>query len=238
MLSIPATTKHGGCRRLCAALLLTVTAGLSGCAIQSPDMSPSPEFAPVAPVPRELDRPITGSIFGSHREESWFGQKREYRVGDVVTVILSENTQSSRAQSASVSRESSTDAISPKAAASLRKGLGLPSDIGLNGATIESTGGGTAEQEASLLATIAVTIVEVQANGNLVIRGEKKLNLTEGGELVQVSGTIRSRDIAPDNTVLSRRIANAQINYQGRGDVARASRPGWLTRFLLNFWLF
>ena len=81
-------------------------------------------------------------------------------------------------------------------------------------------------------------MVEVLPNGNLVIRGEKRLTLTEGSEVIQVSGIIRSRDIAPDNTVLSRRIANAQITYLGSGDMARAARPGWGTRLLLNIWPF
>jgi hypothetical protein len=63
-------------------------------------------------------------------------------------------------------------------------------------------------------------VVEVMANGNLVIIGEKQLALTEGSEFIQVKGIIRPADIQPDNTVLSQRIAHAQISYRGTGELA------------------
>lgn len=222
--------------RLASAGVLLVL--LSACAVSSPPLAPTPEFAPVHPPELARERPVTGSIFGNHREESWFGQKRDYYVGDVVTIVLDEQTQAQRAQSASINRESSNDMITPGAAAVLRPRGGAFADLGFGGNTIESAGGGTTDQQATLSATIAATVVEVLPNGNLVIRGEKRLTLTEGSEVIQVSGIIRSRDIAPDNTVLSRRIANAQITYLGTGDMARAARPGWGTRLLLNIWPF
>jgi len=71
-----------------------------------------------------------------------------------------------------------------------------------------------------------------------VIVGEKQLALTEGSEFIQVKGIIRPADIQPDNTILSQRIANAQISYRGSGDLASASKPPWLTSILYNFWPF
>ena len=72
-------------------------------------------------------------------------------------------------------------------------------------------------------------------NGNLVLRGEKLVALSEGSELIQVSGIVRPEDIAPNNTVLSRRLANAQISYRGLGDESAASRAGWGTSAILKF---
>jgi hypothetical protein len=74
--------------------------------------------------------------------------------------------------------------------------------------------------------------------GDLMVRGEKQLALTEGMEIIQVSGIIRPDDVSPNNTVQSRRLANAQIAYRGTGDLANASRPGWGTSGLLKFWPF
>jgi flagellar L-ring protein precursor FlgH len=85
---------------------------------------------------------------------------------------------------------------------------------------------------------VAVTVVDVLANGNLVLRGEKQLALTEGAEIIQVAGIIRPEDVAPNNTVQSRRLANAQITYRGTGDLAAASKPGWGTSMLLKLWPF
>jgi flagellar L-ring protein precursor FlgH len=83
-----------------------------------------------------------------------------------------------------------------------------------------------------------VTVVEVLANGNLMVRGEKQLALTEGAEIIQVSGIIRPEDISPNNTVQSRRLANAQIAYRGTGDMANAAKAGWGTNALMKFWPF
>jgi flagellar L-ring protein precursor FlgH len=81
-------------------------------------------------------------------------------------------------------------------------------------------------------------VTEVQENGNLVLRGEKQLSLSEGGEVIQVSGIIRAEDVSANSTVLSRRLANAQISYRGVGDLANATRSGWGTSALLKFWPF
>ena len=81
-------------------------------------------------------------------------------------------------------------------------------------------------------------VVEVLANGNLIIMGEKQLALTEGNEFIRVKGIIRPADIQPDNTVLSQRIANAQISYRGTGELASASRASWGTGLLYKFWPF
>jgi flagellar L-ring protein precursor FlgH len=110
--------------------------------------------------------------------------------------------------------------------------------INLNSAEITSSGSGDIGQGASLKGEISVTVVDVLANGNLVVRGEKQMALSEGTEVIQVSGIIRPDDISRNNTVLSRRLTNAQFIYRGTGDIANASRAGWGTRALLNFWPF
>ena len=68
-------------------------------------------------------------------------------------------------------------------------------------------------------------------NNVYMIRGEKHLTLNRGDEVIQISGLIRAADIDSQNTVLSTRVANAQINYTGKGEIARASTQGWLGRF-------
>ena len=103
---------------------------------------------------------------------------------------------------------------------------------------LASEGTGTAGQTASLTGSISAMVVEVLANGNLIIVGEKQLALTEGTEFIQVKGIIRPADIQPDNTILSQRIAHAQISYRGTGQLARASNTSWGTGLLYKFWPF
>ena len=211
-----------------------------GCTVLPPTpLTHSPDFAPVQPVSSDRTRLATGGIYNSRVSESWFGRGRNYQVGDVITVLLSESTQAKRSQDSKVSRDSSNNVV-PKGLAAKAAGLapGLLSGLKTDGGSISNTGTGTANQLATLEGSVAVTVVDVLANGNLVLRGEKQLALSEGAEVIQVAGTIRPEDVAPNNTVQSRRLANAQITYRGTGDLAAASRAGWATSGLLKLWPF
>jgi len=223
---------------------------LSACSTLGPQkLTHTPEFAPVLPAPQVAQRASTGAIFQGRASDNWFGHGRRYQVGDILTVLLNESTQAARQQSANVTREASNNVI-PQGLTSRVQNLSLPgkvlgttlngvlNGVNLNEATIESSGTGQADQRASLSGAVSVSVVEVLANGNLMVRGEKQLALTEGAEVIQVSGIIRPDDISPNNTVQSRRLANAQIAYRGTGDMANAARPGWGTSVLLKLWPF
>lgn len=69
------------------------------------------------------------------------------------------------------------------------------------------------------------------ANGALVVAGDKRVTLNRGEEQVQLTGLVRPEDIGPDNSVASTRVADARIRYSGSGELADASRQGWLARF-------
>jgi flagellar L-ring protein precursor FlgH len=236
---------------------LTVTIllalGLSGCASNPTPMAHTPQFAPVLPVAIEKPRLATGAIYNGRQSDNWFGRVRSYNVGDVITVLLNESTQAGRTQKGSVSRVASNDVI--PSATTAPNGLnarvqnirtkilgttipGILGGVDLSKANIKSEGGGEADQQASLIGDVSVTVSEVLANGNLMVRGEKQLALTEGAEIIQVSGIIRPEDISPNNTVQSRRLANAQIAYRGTGDMANAAKAGWGTNALMKFWPF
>ena len=213
---------------------------LGGCA-SKPQLSPSSEFAPIQPIPKAEEQRITGGVFDNGN--ALLGSKRTYRVGDLrvgdlVTVILSESTQASRSNNVSTSRISTNDVFGPNEAACLLPGSRFLQGIKTDGNTITNTGTGATGQNASLVGSVASTVVDVMSNGNLIIFGEKQLALTEGSEFIQLKGVIRPSDIQPDNTVLSNRIANAQFSYRGTGDLANGSKPGWGTRLLYKAWPF
>ncbi len=95
-----------------------------------------------------------------------------------------------------------------------------------------STSGSTsADQSNSISGSISVEVIDVMANGNLMIRGEKWLTLNTGDEYIRLSGTIRPDDISPENTIASTRISNARIQYSGTGDRQDTQDQGWLARF-------
>jgi flagellar L-ring protein precursor FlgH len=220
---------------------LVVLAVLQGCASQAPvlsTLSPSPDFAPVYPLAKDQTAPATGGIYGNRQSDAWFGRGRNYQVGDLITVLLNESTQADRSQKTDISRDASNTALPSGANLLLGNIHPILDGLNMNSAKTTSTGKGTAAQGASLTGSVTVTVTDILANGNLVVRGEKKLGLSEGTEVIQVAGVIRPQDIGPNGTVQSLRLANAQIAYRGTGDLASASKPGWGTTGLMKFWPF
>jgi flagellar L-ring protein precursor FlgH len=216
-----------------------LAACLSGCNVMPPQaMTHSPQFEPVYPIKQAQAATATGSIYVGRQSDSWFGKGRNFQVGDVITVLLNESTQAARSQVGSISRNSTNDMLSPGLAVLGNKLGGVMKGTDFSKTDISNKGTGTADQTASLTGSVAVSVVEVMPNGNLVLRGEKQLALTEGSEIIQVAGIIRPEDVAPNNTVQSRRLANAQIAYRGTGDLANASRAGWGTSAVLKLWPF
>ena len=215
-----------------------------GCSVH-PNMNPTPEFAPIQPIPEAKPTIVTGAIFTNGRD--LFGDLRSYqssdiKVGDLVTVLLNETTQASRTSALATSRTTTNDAIGDDQKNSIVNkigfGEGFFTNVKTTGAALSSDGTGTAGQAASLTGSISAMVVEVLSNGNLVIIGEKQLALTEGSEYIRLKGIIRPSDIQPDNTVLSQRIASAQISYRGTGELASASRASWGTGLLYKLWPF
>ena len=86
--------------------------------------------------------------------------------------------------------------------------------------------------------SISAVVTEVMSNGNLVVFGEKQLELNEGSEYIRVRGVVRPEDIQPNNTILSRRLANAQFSYSGAGELARSTRVPPITNILFGLWPF
>ena len=191
------------------------------------------------PIPAQKPTQVTGSIFTNG--QALFGDLRSYqgsdiKVGDLITVLLNETTQASRTSALTTSRETANDVIGDNQKNTIIRELGFGTSF-FNGAkttgsNITSEGTGTAGQQASLSGSISAMVVEVLDNGNLVIVGEKQLALTEGTEFIRIKGIIRLADIQPDNTILSQRIAHAQISYRGTGNLASASKPSWGNKML------
>ncbi|MFC4291061.1 flagellar basal body L-ring protein FlgH [Sphingorhabdus arenilitoris] len=158
-----------------------------------------------------------GSSFSSLSADQRAGQ-----VGDIVTVIVSENnTASNRVGSGSRKRQSLNGQIS--AGDSLNETGGLS----FGG---EYSGEGTNSRNDRMLARLSVTVTEVLPNGDLLISGTQNLNINGETTHIKVSGRIRPYDIDGQNAVLSSRIADAVIDYNGKGFATRGARPGIITR--------
>ena len=222
-------------------LLFCISALLGGCAntdLTQKTLTHSPDFAPVYPLASDANRIPTGGIYGNRQSDAWFGRGRNFQVGDIITVLLDESTQAARTSNTDLSREAKNTGLPTGLNTEIGKISPFLQGIDLSSSGQTSKGKGVADQKATLKGSLAVTVVEVLANGNLMVRGEKKLGLAEGTEVIQVSGIIRPQDVGPNSTVQSLRLANAQIAYRGNGDVANAAKAGWGTSALHRFWPF
>ncbi|MDE0856650.1 MAG: flagellar basal body L-ring protein FlgH, partial [Nevskia sp.] len=119
-------------------------------------------------------------------------------------------------------------------------------NIGIFGKTIHTNssvsasrafkGAGDSAQSNSLQGSITVQVAQRLPNGNLLVRGEKQIQINQGYEYVKLEGVIRPADIGTDNSVTSDRVANARISYTGKGQVADANAQGWISRFFNSPW--
>jgi flagellar L-ring protein precursor FlgH len=212
---------------------------LAGClsTAEVPIQANDPNFAPVIPdIPREK---ITedGGLFRPSMANSLYSDMTARRVGDLITVTLSENTNASKSAGTSTSRDTSISVDPVIGLGGNTVNIGSESiQLGIDSGN-EFTGDAQSNQSNSLNGNISVTVVDVLANQNLVIRGEKWLTLNNGDEYIRLTGIIRQADISPENEVISTKIANARIQYSGTGSFARAQEKGWLTRFFSSeFW--
>jgi flagellar L-ring protein precursor FlgH len=206
---------------------VTVVAAMALCA--SPAMAkkrPQESFA--ATLPAELPaRPVDGSIFSASQGYApLYRGTRAHAVGDAVTILLIESTTAAKTVG-SQSAKTGGASITPPTAGPLSINPGA-----LNASSNSSfKGSGNASQTSSLSGSLSVTIAEVRPNGTVLVRGEKRMLVSQGDEWIQVSGIVRLADIDQDNNVLSSKVADARIEYTGKGALQRASKQGWLGRF-------
>ena len=152
---------------------------------------------------------------------------RARSLGDIVTIVLIENTSTSKSASGTTNRDGSFGLTPP--AGGLFDFID-PADLNASG-DASFNGGGNAGQQSQLTGTVAVTIAAIYPNGTAEVVGEKLMSLSQGDEWVQFAGRIRLVDIDVENRLSSDQVANARIIYSGKGSVQQASRPGWFSRF-------
>ncbi len=186
------------------------------------------DYSAAPPPPPPPPAPANGSIFQPQEGyAALYEGSRARRIGDPLTIVLVENTSASKSSSSKLDSGGGFGLTPPTTGAlSLFKGT----DATVSG-TRNFSGKGSADQSNSLTGEVSVTVVAVYPNGTMLVQGQKRVTLNRGDEFVQIKGIVRSADISADNRVLSTRVADARIAYTGKGDVARAGRQGWLSRF-------
>lgn len=223
-------------KRICVLLLLVL---ITGCAVEKTDIKTEGFEDPQPRPPADYS---SGSIWQSASGGVTDDLKARRR-GDIITVVISETASASKEAKTGTSRDSSMSA-------------GIPNLLGLENAKITKSnfgdlaklinasnsskfsGSGSTSRQENLKATITARVIDVQSNGNLMIEGRRNIKVNEEDQIIVLEGTVRPRDIAPDNTVNSIYVADARINYSGRGIISDRQSPGWLMNILDKIWPF
>lgn len=211
----------------------------TGCTVVFPAEKPGdPEYAPVISTPQAQLSQNVGSIYQPNQGVSLYTDRRANRIGDIITITLSEKTQSSKSAKTAVKKDSTVEFNSPNILGTSPSFKNLDLSASVNQSR-DFNGEGSSNQSNSLTGSIAVTIANVLPNGLYVVKGEKWLTLNNGDEFIRIRGLIRPEDINPDNSIPSTKVADARISYAGTGDLAQANKAGWLTKFFNSrYWPF
>lgn len=223
-------------RALAAASLLL----LAACAQFTPLPEPMAERPLYQPEPAA---PEPGSLYSPDVPSRLCADLRARDIGDIITVRISETTRASRRASTKTTRDTSVEA-------GLENLLGVMEGFAANNSGLTSSslvkgetsskfkGDGETSGESTMSASISMRVAQVLPNGNLLITGSRRIKINNEDQVIVLSGVVRPADVSPDNVVPSSKVADARIEYYGRGVVADKQSPGWLTRAVDWVWPF
>jgi flagellar L-ring protein precursor FlgH len=212
-------------------MIVLAVAVLAGCTTMPPVAVHQPMTA--RPVPAAEAPGGNGSIYqAGYTNRSLFEDRRARNVGDTLIITINEKISASKKSSSTASRTGSSSMDVPllgglSAANILKTPLSASSDN-----TFE--GKGDSASNNAFTGTIAVTVIEVLPNGNLLVSGEKQMNINQGGEFVRFSGVVNPMNVSAANSVSSTQVADARMEYKGTGYIDEAQTMGWLARFFLS----
>lgn len=186
---------------------------------------------PALPTVQTSDTVPNGAIYRPETERALFEDRTARRIGDVLTIVLTEHTNASKSATTKASKSQSVEVADPTLFGHHVTWGGKPVLSTSIKGDRDFDGEGSSQQSNQLTGNITVQVVGRHPNGNLLVKGEKWLTLNQGQELVRIEGIVRPTDIGPDNSVASTQVADARITYSGRGALADSNTMGWLARF-------
>lgn len=194
----------------------------------SPITNPAPTQPIQVPMPQPPTEPRGAASLWQPGARSFFHDPRASRVGDILTINISVADAAKMSNTTSRSRTNSDDA-SMSNLFGLEKYLAAshmdPSSLVKMGSDTSNVGAGTVDRSETINLKLAALVTQVLPNGNMVVAGHQQLKVN--GELrdLQITGIVRMEDITSDNMVDLSQIAEARLNYGGRGTVSDVQEP-------------
>jgi flagellar L-ring protein precursor FlgH len=174
------------------------------------------------------------SLWHDEISQPMYSDKRATGVGDIITIIVSETSTASKNNETKTEKQSSLSAaitsfLYPPGVSGLLTKKGQLPAMAYN-SDAKHDGSGSINNSETVVAKIAVRIVEVLPNRNLIVEGRRETAFSGEHQTIILRGTVRQDDVASDNTVFSYNVADATIQIIGKGTVTDTQRKGWFTR--------
>ncbi|MEZ2352956.1 flagellar basal body L-ring protein FlgH [Caballeronia sp. RCC_10] len=211
----------------CAALALC---GCSSTSSSSRSIVEMPTFAPSVSQPVNVN--TQGAIFQTGSAYSLYETPRAQKVGDVLTIRLSESYRGSNSADAKASRDSSISAEAADKSTGAAARLARLFNIG--SASTSFNGSGSTSNISAMDGTLAVSVIGTLPGGNLVIAGDKIIAMGGNQDRMRFSGIVNPKDVEAGNYVASNKVANARIEQVGVGMLADSTTMGWLQRLFMS----
>jgi flagellar L-ring protein precursor FlgH len=180
--------------------------------------------------PANSGGPYIGSV---HRP--LFEDRRARNVGDTLTVLLNETTSAAKNSGMSAARKANGTSTFGNNSPTFNGAMfSLANAANFSGTgDIKSEGSGNSAASNTFAGTITVTVVEILSNGNLVVAGEKQVAVSNEEEIIRFGGIVNPNTLV-FNQVSSQQVADARIEYRGRGATDDTQGTGWFTRLMLK----
>ncbi|HEV2453574.1 MAG TPA: flagellar basal body L-ring protein FlgH [Verrucomicrobiae bacterium] len=177
---------------------------------------------------------IGQSLWCDGTSKSIFSDKRSLNVGDILTIAISESSTANKNNATSTQRKSSLSAaitafLYPAGATPLLTKSGTLPAMAYNSDHTHN-GSGTISDSETIVAQIAVRILDVLPNGNLVVEGKRETSFSNENQTIVLRGVVRPEDVLSNNTVFSYNVADATIQIIGKGTVSDSQNKGWFNR--------
>ncbi|PTX16539.1 flagellar L-ring protein precursor FlgH [Halanaerobium congolense] len=170
---------------------------------------------------------VSANSLWSDNSANFYQDYPEYKIGDIITVVIEEDA--SAIQSANTGTSQDSDYSSSGGT----NFLDFLPFFDFSYSDSESADGST-QRSGTLEADITTKVVKIDDNNNLEIEGRKQVKINGETQTILLSGVIRAEDVNFDNEISSKRVASANVEYEGEGPVGDKQKSGLLTKFF-NF---
>lgn len=153
---------------------------------------------------------------------------KEFHPGDIITIVVSEEATAQQSATTNTQDDSSLEVKTGPAIPFFNKVVNQ--FTGKNEVKNSWKGNGTTSRSGKLAGTVTAKVLEIMPNGNLLLEGTRSMRVNKDTQLMRVRGVARAQDVDAKNQIDSKKLADAEIKFEGKGGSSSTQRPGLMTK--------